>query len=632
MKVYKNRGDPRLKKSLKEAKERKIIESSSRTERGKKIIEMRYLGISGLTVFREWMDRFVKDYKLLVESNKNDYVVNFHVLLLHPFSHPARVRIQAEVEWDRTTCRKEDLRKEWKLAPKVYIRNPQVILANIEGSEVHAKRLQDLYTTIQNVYFLKDIVKEKFKNKDLENTYKELEIDPIEVRFCCLSPMMSMFLINKRMFVEHYHYGKKDKEQQCLGLNTCVFGLDADETEDRETFKYYLNHFRYLWECDSTIHWEDALASSNLLRMPEDLIVDNRLDYIRGKWEASGNNPESFSETIESNLRKAIKGSCIKKEDPSKRYDLDETKHIMDKIKDIIETKHDLQMWFQPICEGASNDNNQTGLSVKGYEALAVIFDDSRLVPITERVFKTIGPDVGLKLDRLCILKAICQYLKESDNILRMVKWFSGKKPTLPHLFINISANTLMKGFPHWFNTTLQEEIKKELKPVKGSNSNKNSPLWKVLKKKLKQHVVFEITEHDVNRLVELKQEELSQLQDFKFALDDIGMKKGNMEEPLRQTRQARIKPQYIKLSLDLFGPNWAYLEELSHHLTDLVRWKDENGMEDSEIVAERIENREEFEAIRNNSAHLHAPIRYYQGYYFGKKAPFFRLPKFREI
>jgi diguanylate cyclase (GGDEF)-like protein len=225
-----------------------------------------------------------------------------------------------------------------------------------------------------------------------------------------------------------------------------------------------------------------------------------------------------------------------------------------------------IHLRYQPIC-------NIYDSSVFGYEALSRGPEGHPLESPQNMLLSAIREGLLLEFEIETILLALDSWDYSDNKLLR--------------LFLNISASTLVKIFLTEYMPQARELIFAE----KTKHSHNRT-------------IVFEITEHekitDIEDLV-LVLNTLTNM-GFEFAMDDFG--EGHSSLKL----WSQIKPHYVKIDK-------YFTKNLANHPENLLTIKamvQIGQVFDSKLIAEGIENQEDFRVIRD------LDIPYGQGFLIG--------------
>jgi hypothetical protein len=123
----------------------------------------------------------------------------------------------------------------------------------------------------------------------------------IEIRFALISTLICGLRVNNLFFYDPYHYGRKRGEETCAFHSTPVVMIDG--SNHCVAYEAFCNHFRCIWECDSTLDYPDVVNQAhgkrniNIIK-PEDLRPSHKIARLKAlparndekiDWERRGN-------------------------------------------------------------------------------------------------------------------------------------------------------------------------------------------------------------------------------------------------------------------------------------------------------------------------------------------------------
>lgn len=242
---------------------------------GTKLISIDFFGISATTLFDAGGNyaktNVYKEIKKLLyshdELNEEGYFIRIRLLLEYPYSISSYSRIQAEFTSDRASM------EETAFSRKFHLTQP------VDNEMFHTSRLVSTQTTsLIRIQSLMDELQKKpsWEKEGLKNKIT-LRFTPINPSFCCL-------FINQNVYYDVYLMAKKDRYHNSLDPFSPICLLEKTDSEEISAFK---DHFRYLWDLDTTIHYKDAtkyipnkINSLSKIKPPTELINDYRASKI----------------------------------------------------------------------------------------------------------------------------------------------------------------------------------------------------------------------------------------------------------------------------------------------------------------------------------------------------------------
>jgi hypothetical protein len=249
-----------------------------RGSKAQRVINLDYIGMAASSLLDkegkhtpnthyEQLDELLSSLDRL---NERGVVLRMRLLLQYPYSLAGQNRILAE-QWKRRSFMGDangSVRDETKLAPALRDKD-------IEGS-----------TFVQNQqYCLQNL-------QDLLSSYEVKAPNRIEVRFASISTLICGLRVNSLFFYDPYHYGRLKSENACAMNSTPVIMIDG--ADRNAAYEAFCNHFRYIWECDSTLDYDDVVErpaelSTIYIRKPEQLQTASKVERLRNS-PAGGRN------------------------------------------------------------------------------------------------------------------------------------------------------------------------------------------------------------------------------------------------------------------------------------------------------------------------------------------------------
>lgn len=248
---------------------------------GAKLISIDFFGISATTLFDAGGNyaktHVYKELKKLLfsynELNKKGYFIRIRLLFEYPYSISSYSRIQAEFNSDRASMDETAFSRKFHLTESIDIDlyKGSRLVTNQMASLI---RVQSLMDELEKKESWK-----KFDWNDIELKNKiTLRFTPINPSFCCL-------FINNKAYYDVYLMAKKDRYHNSLDPFSPTCYLESKE--DSEEISAFKDHFRYLWDLDTTMHYKDAtkynpktINSLAKIKPPYDIVNDYRANKI----------------------------------------------------------------------------------------------------------------------------------------------------------------------------------------------------------------------------------------------------------------------------------------------------------------------------------------------------------------
>ena len=250
---------------------RKIV-GEKYSDKIKGIINIDYIGMAA-TVLLDRRHKYTKHsqyarLRQLMEDlsriNNQGVALRMRILLQYPYSLAGQNRILADTWRERSYMgeRNESMRDETCFAPPLR-----------EGDIQHSMLLQTQRYCLQNL-------------QDLSHQFPWLRQEPnrIAVRFACISTLLCGLRANNLLFYDPYHYGKRQDEEACAITSTPVVQLDGRVSQ--EGYETFCNHFQYIWECDSTLDYEDVAYQEPgkrtvFIRRPDKVLTTHKIERLK---------------------------------------------------------------------------------------------------------------------------------------------------------------------------------------------------------------------------------------------------------------------------------------------------------------------------------------------------------------
>ncbi len=211
-----------------------------------RVIRIDYLGISATTLFdvgknyakHNVYNQILELLRSVKKLNEEGIFIRFRILLDYPYSISAYSRIQAEVSVNRSSIDEPEFLRDFKLVEQIDERmfnSSSFVTAQMQTLD----RIQELIDGRENDSYL---------NSSLPNR--------IMVRFTPIAPSICCLIINDVVFYDAYLLAKKNRfERVCTPLFSPIIQINR---EDGEFYLAFEDNFRYLWELDVTMDYEDA--------------------------------------------------------------------------------------------------------------------------------------------------------------------------------------------------------------------------------------------------------------------------------------------------------------------------------------------------------------------------------------
>jgi hypothetical protein len=235
----------------------------------KRVINIDYIGMAA-TVLLDREGRYTRNahydrlYELLSsldKLNKRGIAVIIRLLLQYPYSLAGQNRILSEIWDNRAFMGEASGRDETKLAP--------VLSLQLIGNSALLRAQQDC---LENFQHLRDLFETDGPNR-------------VETRFAFVSTLICGLRVNNLFFYDPYHYGRQRGKNTCAYTSNPVVMIDGS-SKDCVAYKAFCNHFRVVWECDSTLPYQDVAekpegTTTVIIKKPENLDTSNKINRLK---------------------------------------------------------------------------------------------------------------------------------------------------------------------------------------------------------------------------------------------------------------------------------------------------------------------------------------------------------------
>jgi hypothetical protein len=220
--------------------------------------------------------------------NESGTAVRIRLLLQYPYSLAGQNRILSEIWRDRSFMGETNgsRRDEAQLAP------------SLTEQEIESSALLRAQQ-----YCLENF-------QDLLDQFGAASPNKIEIRFATISTLICGLRVNNRFFFDPYHYGRKRGEETCAFTSTPVVMIDGGE--QGSAYEAFCNHFRCIWECDSTLDYADVAYRRDrvrtvIIRKPEKLLTSHKIARLKS---LNNQNEEIDWERRELQLYQLVNSLC----------------------------------------------------------------------------------------------------------------------------------------------------------------------------------------------------------------------------------------------------------------------------------------------------------------------------------
>ncbi len=261
----------------------------------KRVINIDYIGMTATVLLdrnkrhtqNAHYDKLSELLSSLKSLNANGVALKIRILLQYPYSLAGQNRILAEIWAKRSFMGQmnERGRDETKLAPPLtmqHIGNS----ALLRTQQYCLENLQNLFRDSLNI-----------SGPDELDSFNRSGPNKIEIRFAFVSTLICGLRVNNLFFYDPYHYGRKKGEPTCAYTSTPVVMIDG--SDHCNAYEAFCNHFRVIWECDSTLDYADVACQDRdtvmvIIREPVKLKTAHKIARLKSlpsegiDWERRG--------------------------------------------------------------------------------------------------------------------------------------------------------------------------------------------------------------------------------------------------------------------------------------------------------------------------------------------------------
>lgn len=276
-----------------------------------KLITIDFFGLSSTTLLdvgNSFTDgsiarAFEKIFKEMKKLNNKGYIFRIRFLFSYLYSDFAFNIIEAEKTQNRAAI------------------NDSVQIINFESDNDITEAEFYSSSTFRNQY---NSLKQIQKITEKYNCCVEIP-NKLAVRFTTIPINFCGFVINDFASFDAYSFSKKEKESELLSYSMPVIVLNKEK--DNALFEEIEDHFRYLWNHETTLYCEDATRfdknksnSLTLIKKPEEINLTSKIQKIKDVLDIYGKDySNSSSKAWEFRVRKKIMvNSRINQNFPSK--------------------------------------------------------------------------------------------------------------------------------------------------------------------------------------------------------------------------------------------------------------------------------------------------------------------------
>jgi hypothetical protein len=306
MDIFPNRFDKRYRKILLAALQlngkKGLINTALKIDRAtdlgleyKKVCKIDLCGIAATTLFDRSGEynkgnipiasQLYNVFKNVNKLNEKGIKLRLRLLFLYPYSEFAITRIQAEKSMNRSSMNKKRFTRGFEFAEE--------IIPNEFASSTLFR---------QQTHSLK-IIQDYIKEFDLLNDNNPNEIN---IRFTPFGLNSCIFFINNSLFFDSYTLAKENNFDPFLIPISPVTSIDGSLQSDKKIYSGHEDHFRYLWELDSTMFCEDityfdrsTFAKLDQIKKPVNVTFEQKAERIKKNVAGNQWSPEKLERIVD---------------------------------------------------------------------------------------------------------------------------------------------------------------------------------------------------------------------------------------------------------------------------------------------------------------------------------------------
>lgn len=633
--IYCNRSDERYRNRIKEVFSN-ILAINPRSENtdeikpervneiNKKGILIKYVGFNGRCLLGEGeyggnyscKGDLEEIFSELNEFNERQNIfLDMKILLHYPYSIGVQDAIIAELDWNRSTKKNPSARSEtheWEPMPIrritdykdieyiYYKHNPPKkttastakgqIIFNREAKEVLSE-IDEIFRIIYNKRWSECIDETQNNGKEIRESRtvvyeRNNSRYPFLVRYASVMPPSSILIIESTIrglenviFWQPYNFGKDEPSKKCTSGLCPIFELHrTNKDENCDWYSLIKDNWKYLWEQETSIVFEDAVKKDNRgsldFRLPFEIKYRNRYHIQEEVSRKKEKIPPRDIIQFDMSCRKALLERVIEFPLDKNLLELKDEEICLFIANEIVDRGYGIQPWFQPILDLKT-------MKTFGYEALSAIIFKDNLIENMGNFFKHLQKDENLciKLESFIAKLALEKFKEVIINKISIYNTIDKWK-----LFLNVSPVTLSS-----------KEFVKALETIPKNIINR---------------VVLEIIEYKPNdrrifrNLSQIINEYKKKWKSIKIALDDF------------------FCGDSVNIFKEIGDKNYNYLKSGNHPKKLSTFNRMIKGIREK-VVIEGISDRKRHDSIMKQK------FAYGQGFLYGLKTPSFVPPKF---
>jgi hypothetical protein len=240
-----------------------------------------FAGIAATNLFDtgcNFVDSCVADcledlFKNSTVFNEQGIFIELRFLLIYPYSTSAISRIQAERSRNRSSMANPSYVRDFSLVESV---DEDMFMQStyVRAQELMLEQLQEWVDKYAwPIYGMKE------PSESPNRVY---------LRFAPVSPNLCMLFVNDCVFTDAYLLAKETREATRLAQLAPLVQICS--VDDPKTFAAFEDHFRYLWDLDTSIYHSDATdyqrgrpATLKAIKRPASITFENKGAHIKAK-------------------------------------------------------------------------------------------------------------------------------------------------------------------------------------------------------------------------------------------------------------------------------------------------------------------------------------------------------------
>lgn len=250
-------------------------------QRFTRLCRIDFAGIAATNLFdagHDIVDSSVADciqnlFEKSAQLNSNGVFIKLRFLLVYPYSTSALSRMQAELSRNRSSMAQPSYTRDFSLVESV----DEDMFKQSSYVRSQTLMLEQLQEWIDKYSWPMFGMKEPSQSSNR-----------VYLRFAPVSPNLCMLFINDCLFTDAYLLAKKMRESKRLAHLAPLVQICSGDNPT--AFSAFDDHFRYLWDLDTSVYHDDATYyqrgkpnTLKLIKPPSKITFENKAAQIKAK-------------------------------------------------------------------------------------------------------------------------------------------------------------------------------------------------------------------------------------------------------------------------------------------------------------------------------------------------------------